>query len=277
MFRNKGGTIKTRILTAVVLLPALILFVLYSGATFFRVGIALVSLLALWEFFGMCLPAGRRMERGAASFLGAGLVALASAESISLLPMALTVIFMLIGVVFLFRPQDLTAAGGHLAAVAFGLLYLPLLLSSLPLLRELPHGREWLFLVMFIVMAGDTMAYFVGVSIGRHKLYPLISPNKSIEGAVGGLGGSLLAAFVSRWWFFQALTLYDCIVLAILLGIAGQLGDLFESMLKRSYGVKDSGTMIPGHGGLLDRLDSLLFAFPAAYLYAFWRFSSQVA
>ncbi|HEY6007258.1 MAG TPA: phosphatidate cytidylyltransferase, partial [Geobacteraceae bacterium] len=131
-----------------------------------------------------------------------------------------------------------------------------------------PLGSQWLFLLMTIVMAGDTGAYYVGSSLGRHKLYPVVSPNKSVEGSVGGLVGSTVGALVARWAFFPELAVVDCLATALLLGVLGQLGDLFESLLKRSFGVKDSGTIIPGHGGILDRLDSLLFAAPAALYYA---------
>ena len=114
-------------------------------------------------------------------------------------------------------------------------------------------------------MIGDSAAYFVGSAIGKVKLYPAISPNKTVEGALGGLGGSLLAAVMFSSLFLPELSYSSIILVALIIGVFSQVGDLFESMLKRSCGVKDSGTMIPGHGGMLDRLDSLLFAFPSAY------------
>jgi phosphatidate cytidylyltransferase len=156
--------------------------------------------------------------------------------------------------------------------VLLGFLYLPLLLGHLSLLHGLPHGKEWIFLVLFIIMLGDSAAYFTGINLGRRKLYPAISPNKSVEGALGGLLGSFVGALLFKYGFFPELSVGDCIFLGLGLGALGQLGDLFESMLKRSFGVKDSGTLIPGHGGILDRLDSLIFAFAPAYYYALWYF-----
>ena len=123
-------------------------------------------------------------------------------------------------------------------------------------------------------MCGDSAAYYVGTAIGKHKLYPTVSPNKSVEGSVGGLLGSIIGAFIAKMTFFPQLSSADCIIAATLLGILGQAGDLFESMLKRSFGVKDSGCIVPGHGGMLDRLDSILFAAPAAYIYAHFFFNA---
>jgi phosphatidate cytidylyltransferase len=134
---------------------------------------------------------------------------------------------------------------------------------------------DWIFLVLVIVMSGDTAAYYVGCNLGRRKLYPLVSPNKSVEGAIGGLFGSLAGTFVARFTFFPELSVVDCFATALLLGSLGQVGDLFESLLKRSFGVKDSGTIVPGHGGILDRLDSILFAVPAAYYYALFMFVNR--
>jgi len=140
------------------------------------------------------------------------------------------------------------------------------------LLRSEPHGTSWIFLLLVIVMCGDTGAYYVGSTLGRRKLYPVVSPNKSVEGALGGLAGSLVGALIASRTFFPELTTIDCIGTALLLGPIGQLGDLFESLLKRSCGVKDSGSIVPGHGGILDRLDSIVFAAPAAWWYAHYLF-----
>lgn len=220
----------------------------------------------------MALPGERSAEKVVASLLGTMLLFSFLPGRPIVFQAALVVSFLLIGLLFLFRFKDLTTVATHVALVAFALLYVPLLMGHLVLLRSLPFGREWIFLVLFIVMSGDSAAYLTGISIGKRRLYPAISPKKSIEGSVGGLLGGLLGAFVAKIWFFSALDWVDCTLLALVLGVLGQLGDLFESMLKRGFGVKDSGTIIPGHGGMLDRLDSLLFAFPPAYYYALLRF-----
>lgn len=264
--------IKQRIVTGLFLLPLLILFIGYAGPWFFAGLVGVVSLLALDEFYGMSLSAGRVLERRLAGVSGALLVPLLCWQPSSLQP-ALTVLVFGLALLFLFRFGDIATVVPHLAMVTFGLLYVPLLLGHLALLRFLPQGRLWVFLVLVIVMVGDSAAYFVGSAWGRRRLYPAISPKKSIEGALGGLAGSLLGALLFKVCFFPALKYHDAALLGLGLGCFSQLGDLFESMLKRGFGVKDSGTLIPGHGGILDRLDSLLFAFPLAYYYALWAFA----
>jgi phosphatidate cytidylyltransferase len=121
---------------------------------------------------------------------------------------------------------------------------------------------------MFIVMSCDSAAYFVGCRYGKRRLYPEVSPKKSVEGSLGGLAGSLAGVMIARLTFFAELSVGDALLAALLIGVLGQVGDLFESLIKRSCGVKDSGTIFPGHGGILDRLDSILFASPVAYYYA---------
>jgi phosphatidate cytidylyltransferase len=146
-----------------------------------------------------------------------------------------------------------------------GVIYIPLFLSLLILLRQQPEGFLWVFTLVFAVFAGDTVAFYTGTFFGRHKLCPTISPGKTVEGALGGLGGNLLAAVVMKF-FFPPSWGWDALLLFCLgSGIAGQVGDLFESQMKRLAGIKDSGGLLPGHGGMLDRIDALLFASPVAY------------
>ena len=231
----------------------------------------LLSFLGLTEFFRMALPE-RKLEGSAAALLGALLpVALVSPDPRRLL-FAVTVFVLFSALLFLFRLGEIRRTAGEMALYLTGFLYVPFLLGHLLLLRGLPHGIQWIFLLLVIVMCGDSGAYYVGCTFGKRKLYPAVSPNKSIEGAAGGLVGSLAGACIARATFFPELTLADAVMTSVLLGVLGQLGDLFESLLKRSFGVKDSGVIVPGHGGILDRLDSILFAAPAAFYYAIFVF-----
>ena len=231
--------------------------------------IFLVALVGLDEFYRMALPA-RRGEGRLAALSGALALFTVFAGNPVLPLMALTGLVIVFCLIALFRLQEIRQAAQHAALILMGFLYLPLLLSHLIMIRLLPHGVPWLFLIMVIVMSGDSAAYYVGSSFGKTKLYPAVSPKKSVEGSLGGLAGSMVGALVCKGLFFPELTLFDCFATALLLGVLGQMGDLFESLIKRSCGVKDSGVIFPGHGGILDRLDSLLFAGPAAFYYAYF-------
>lgn len=141
-------------------------------------------------------------------------------------------------------------------------------MTALATLRLVPeHGLMWVVSTLVITWGNDTMAYFAGRLFGKHKLYPEVSPNKTWEGFFGGFAGAIGFLFLQRALFFPALTVADCLIVGTLGSILGPAGDLCESMLKRAYGVKDSGSIIPGHGGMLDRIDALIFNAPMVLLY----------
>jgi len=148
-----------------------------------------------------------------------------------------------------------------------GVFYICLLLSHLILIRKMNSGREWLFFLMIVTFMGDTAAYYVGSIWGKHKLYAAVSPKKTFEGSAGGMIGSILGGIIFWTIFLSQLEIYHCLVLVIGISIMGQFGDLCESMIKRKAGVKDSGKLLPGHGGLLDRIDSIIFSGPFLYYY----------
>lgn len=251
-------------------LPLLIAFILYASPPLFCALVTLVTAIGLSELYAMGLPQQRRLERWIAIVCGSALIPLFLMTTPGVVQGGLTAAVLLVATVYLFSYRELETVGRDLALTLFGLLYLPLLTGTLVQLRLLPHGREWIFLVLIIVMASDTCAYFAGSALGKHRLYPAVSPKKSIEGSVGGLLGSVVGAWLAQATFFPQLSPAAALSLGGILGVLGPVGDLFESLLKRSYGVKDSGTLFPGHGGVLDRLDSLLFAFPPAYFFALW-------
>lgn len=253
-------------------LPLLIGIVLKAPPLIFAAFISLCSFLGLSEFYRMSLP-GRKIAGVVAALAGGCMPLLFPFRTNDLFFLALTVTILACAVFFLFSIEDIRKAGGEFALLVAGFLYVPFLLGHLVLVRELPHGIPWIFFMMVLVMSGDSAAYYVGSALGKHKLYPVVSPNKSVEGALGGLAGSLLGAFICRLTFFPELSVMDCVLTVLVIGPLGQVGDLFESLLKRSFGVKDSGTIIPGHGGMLDRLDSILFATPAIYYYARYAFA----
>ncbi|MBI3185882.1 MAG: phosphatidate cytidylyltransferase [Myxococcales bacterium] len=161
----------------------------------------------------------------------------------------------------------LPEAPQRVAGLLFGLLYAGAGMTALSVLRGLPNGLEWVVSALAITWVNDTGAYFSGRFLGKHKLYPTVSPNKTWEGFFGGMLGSTAGMFAVKAVFFGELSVADCLILGVAGGVVGPLGDLCESVLKRAFGVKDSGKIIPGHGGLLDRIDALLFNGPMVLLY----------
>ena len=148
-----------------------------------------------------------------------------------------------------------------------GVVYVAGLMSYFILLRGMEHGNHVLFYLFMVIWSGDIAAYYVGKTIGKTPLAPRISPGKTLEGSGAGLVGSVAGGAAAQMLFFETLPLSHCLIMALLCGTMGQIGDLAESLFKRRAGVKDSGSLIPGHGGVLDRLDSLMFAGPAFYIY----------
>ncbi|GIW44795.1 MAG: phosphatidate cytidylyltransferase [Candidatus Binatia bacterium] len=166
----------------------------------------------------------------------------------------------------LLRRSDFEAALRDLGLALLGALYVGLLLPHFLWLHRLPgNGPYWVVFVLAIGMIGDTTGYFVGKYLGRHQLAPLVSPKKTVEGAVGIVAASVLTGVVCHYVILREVPLNHILFLSTTMGVIGQIGDLCESLFKRAFGVKDSGWIFPGHGGVLDRIDSLLF--PAAFVY----------
>lgn len=251
---------------------------------FFLVLVTAVEI-SLQEFFALSRHAGFKAFSALGYAMG-GFVCLA--QALALLQPASLVLGALILVVFstlgiaLLWTSDLKDYLGSAAATMLGVLYVAFTLSWLmPLRFSEKHssagtsGREVILFLFLVVWGGDVFAFLVGSSLGRTPLAPRTSPKKTVEGAVGGLAGSLVLAWAFTRWFWQTADLKTVMLLAGLVAVAGQIGDLVESALKRGADVKDSGTLLPGHGGLLDRVDSLLFGAPALWLGLmitdFWR------
>ena len=249
------------------LLPVLIMVLLKGGPLAFTCMATVFSLLGLDEFYRMTMP-HRTLERILASLAGACLPLVLLQGGFRTGMLLLAVLVLASAILLLFRLREMPRMAADVALLWAGFLYVPFLLSHLVLARQLPHGMAWVFMLFFVVMCGDSAAYYVVSTLGKHQLYPEVSPKKSIEGALGGVAGSIGGALLARYLFYPELAAGHAVMAALLLGVLGQIGDLFESMIKRSCGVKDSGFIIPGHGGVLDRLDSILFAAPALYYYA---------
>ena len=259
-----------RIATAAVLLPLLVASILYGkGQPYawpFLLYAGPIAVLCAHEFFRMFLPAPRDLFAGvllaSGVFLGGALLPCSLA-----LPVVLS--FVLLAAFHAMPgssdPAEKVRKGGTLV---LGAVYVGGLLSMYPRVLFLPRGELWVLLGVLAVSVGDTFAYATGRALGKRKLAPVLSPNKTVEGALGGLFGSVACAVLFALAFLPAIPAWYAAASGLVVGIAGQAGDLFESLLKRAAGVKDSGTLFPGHGGVLDRADAILAAAPPLYLLA---------
>lgn len=255
-----------RIYTVLLLIPLLYLAIRFLPPIAFTGIVATIGVAALYEFYLLCFGETRQPLNVVVGL--AGCVALiASPFTSSLIMPGLLVGLMAVFSIPLLADVPLRDCLKNGSFTVTGLLYIGLTLSYLVLTRLLPEGEWFIIFLLLVTWAGDTGAYYVGTLCGQHALAPRISPKKTVEGLIGGMTVATIAAYVARWWFLPALSLFDCLILPLLLTGAGLWGDLVESAIKRSAGVKDSGGLLPGHGGMLDRIDSLLFTAPAFYYY----------
>jgi phosphatidate cytidylyltransferase len=167
----------------------------------------------------------------------------------------------------LFSRRPVEGAIEDVSFTLLGILYVALLFGFQVAIHAGTSGKHWLLFLYLVIWASDTGAYYVGTAYGRHRLYEKVSPKKSIEGLVGGTAAAMLAALLCKLWLVRDLGTTEALLLGAGLALVGTAGDLSESLLKRGTGVKDSGTLIPGHGGILDRMDSMLFAAPVLFYY----------
>ena len=259
-----------RWITGLSALPLLIFFV-YIGGFPFIVLVAFAGICSLWEYYRIVFNGDSEILNGVVVWWGyvvglAIIVAAHIADSGSVLVLlALNLVFIGLFSVFLYPSNP--SIVHVIPKQVQGIIYVPLLLSFLVSIRRDPDGMIWIFLLLAVIFAGDTSAYYVGSYFGRHKLNPAISPGKTIEGAIGGLAGNLVAGSIAKFFFLPELSWGPAVLFFISAGLAGQVGDLFESEFKRTSKIKDSGQILPGHGGFLDRIDALLFASPVAYLF----------
>jgi phosphatidate cytidylyltransferase len=270
-----------RVASAAVLVPALVAALYWDPTRWSILAFATVAAaFAFDEYLRMALGVtpkeGEDEEAAREQHVGLRLVAGVGAGGVMIsvgiwgaavaLPPALTAAALVCATAILFRKRHLNEAGHHLAHVFAGLLYVPALACVWAPLKG--FGPSWLFIALATAFLSDTLAYFAGRAFGKHKLYPEVSPKKTKEGALGGLaGGALAMSGFGTMWLLPEIPLAHAIVLGLLGSALGQIGDLVESMGKRTHGVKDSGAILPGHGGLLDRTDALLFVAPLIYYY----------
>jgi phosphatidate cytidylyltransferase len=264
---EKNKNLVIRSVSALILLPG-VLFLLFKGGAFSAGLLAVAAAICASEYYLIT-----QKELSPAAWVGMLL-----AGVLPFLPLRdpartgegafwVTAFFLFFAFTYHLIRGPLQEAPVRVAHLVTGFLYGSVGLTAVSALRLMTDGMAWVIAALVITWANDTAAYFAGRFLGRHKLYPAVSPNKTWEGFAGGLVGSVGGMFITRAFFFPVFTVADCLLLGIFGGILGPIGDLCESMLKRAYGVKDSGRVIPGHGGILDRIDALLFNAPLVFVY----------
>jgi phosphatidate cytidylyltransferase len=267
----KGIAMVKRFCSALIIIPLVALALRFGPPYTIFIMVAITVVLGMYEFYAMTLPRDWTAGKISGIALGVilcGLYQWATADIILLF-------FVFIIGAFLFgyavSSRELPLLPSRMGIILFGILYIPFLLSYLILISKIPQGILWIFLLFATVWVGDTFAFLIGSWWGRHKLSPLISPHKTIEGFFACFVGSILTVFACRAVFLLPIPTLDALLVAVGIALFGQWGDLSESMIKRGAKVKDSGALIPGHGGMLDRLDSFFFSTPFLYYYLLYR------
>lgn len=259
-----------RILSALAAIAVILPLLAYGGVY----GVwALTLLVLVWsqhEYAGLAFPQHRARVTPLLVVLGGVVVASFQTGNFQHVAAALLLGLLVTAWWVLFWPRtDTKGMHSEWARLLLGVLYIPLPLAFFPLVLGLPEGRGWgwLLLTFAATWGGDAGAYFSGRLFGKTPLFPLVSPKKTWEGLIGGVLIAVGLCFGLRALFFGWATPLDCVVLGVFIDLAGATGDLVESMMKRDLGIKDSGSFLPGHGGMLDRIDSIVFTLPLTYLY----------
>ena len=274
MYYRPSKNMLKRVLTAVVLVPVVIALVLRAPPWLFFLGLLPFALLALWEYLELAGRMGATPARFPV-YLAALAVWVVAARWQEHLLAALIGASLVLFLLTLTRPQMTAEVFWAAATGVFGLFYVALPFALALNVRALLYGSWALLYLLVLIWVTDTAAYFGGRALGRHKLAPTISPGKTMEGTVISLVVTAVAAFfLFRLWFPDFAEVHG-LLLGIIVNVIAQFGDLAESALKRGAGVKDSSGLLPGHGGVLDRIDSLLFAAPALWYY-WWLLTRSV-
>lgn len=271
--KKKGNSVAKRLIASAIYIPCLII-IAKRGGLYYVALIDIMILVGLWEFYKMMEAKGLRPYKAIGIISGIVLSWYIFFQQGVYANFFLSIIFFLIMTLELARKEKGLAVY-HISVTIFGVFYVAWLGSHLILLRELPHlkgldyslGFSYVIVVFAMTWCYDSGAFFIGSKFGKHKIFPAISPSKTLEGAIGGIAFSIIGILIARWLVAPYLSIIQAVGLALITSVVGQLGDVVESMIKRDVKIKDASETIPGHGGALDRFDSLLFTAPLIYYF----------
>jgi phosphatidate cytidylyltransferase len=261
-----------RWITALILAPILLWILIRGNTLLLAVLVSIVAVFAVREYLRIIFKNDNEPVSNTIKIISytvsMALVISACLKSWQIMFLILAVNLMVLSVFVLSRFAQNHGIFDIIAKQVLGIVYIPVSLSLLIFIKELNGGTLWIIWLLIVIFANDTGAFYFGTFFGKRPFSPNISPNKTIEGSLGGIAASMVAGFIFCQIFFNDLSLsFLTIPGSFMLAVAGQIGDLFESAMKRSSGIKDSGRILPGHGGMLDRIDGLLLAVPVLYVY----------
>jgi phosphatidate cytidylyltransferase len=256
-----------RWLTGILLAAVLLAVIIFASAEILATIITIFIIGGVWEYNRIVFGKGFLKEKIEINIFAIVIPAVVLFGTSQLLVSVLTFCVLCVFILFLWSIKESTFDVLLVAKVIFGIMYIPLLTSHFILLRLLENGVYWILLVLIIAIVGDTAGLYIGKYFGKNKLSLLISPGKTIEGTIGLVFGSVLGSLIFSYFFFPDVSRVHILIISSVGSIIGQLGDLCESAIKRNYGLKDASSLLPGHGGLLDRMDSLIFVAPFVYYY----------
>jgi len=256
-----------RWLTGILLAAVLLAVIIFASAEILTAIITIFIIGGVWEYNRMVFGKGFLKEKIEINIFAIVIPAVVLFGTSQLLVSVLTFCVLCVFILFLWSVKESTFDVLLVAKVIFGIMYIPLLTSHFILLRLLENGVYWILFVLIISIVGDTAGLYIGKYFGKNKLSILVSPGKTIEGTIGLVVGSVSGCLIFSYFFFPDVSGVHILIISFVGSIIGQLGDLCESAIKRNYGLKDASSLLPGHGGLLDRMDSLIFIAPFVYYY----------
>jgi phosphatidate cytidylyltransferase len=256
-----------RWLTGILLAAVMLAVIIFASAEILTAIITIFIIGGVWEYNRIVFGKGFLKEKIEINIFAIVIPAVVLFGTSQLLVSVLTFCILCVFILFLWSVKESTFDVLMVAKVIFGIMYIPLLTSHFILLRLLEKGVYWILLVLIIAIVGDTAGLYIGKYFGKNKLSMLVSPGKTIEGTIGLVFGSVSGCLIFSYFFFPEVSRVHILIISFVGSIIGQMGDLCESAIKRNYGLKDASSLLPGHGGLLDRMDSLIFIAPFVYYY----------